>query len=97
VLGRYDVGAKEFKPVAAKEVHPASVVVIPCVSRLFPQVGPTTLAVRLLPQVAPPPHSLMVLCIPAASNLFSYFATIAVAVYRAMCLLFILTYPSLPD
>ncbi len=58
--GRYDVGAKEFKPVAAKDVRSASLYFRPLVHDPSPpQVGPTTLAVRLLPQVTaaftPPP------------------------------------------
>ena len=64
---RYDVGAKEFKPVAAKEVCSSLFQFIP-VKFLFSlspsslQVGPTTLAVRLLPQVSRCP---MIIPVPA--------------------------------
>jgi hypothetical protein len=55
---RYDVGAKEFKPVAAKEVcaffFPSSAKLFFSVFHQINQVGPTTLAVRLLPQVTLP-------------------------------------------
>ncbi len=59
---RYDVGAKEFKPVAAKEVCAMFMPFSTAFDSLIAsQVGPTTLAVRLLPQVTtslPPPHHL---------------------------------------